>query len=175
MEKNSWWSLFQSLMWQKWCRHLWDLLGSGALCGGSCVSLVLEQVVMQSHPGCRSPRSCSPSAVLAALQGLSTDLIKKKEIPCSVAWCCVVPSWVMVEWLMQVFISGRGKRGKVFWASIRSCFSDKCSSKQMWVLSLLVPLEPPIRASYMVPLGRESCISGVTPYCWGNGEGNSCV
>lgn len=69
----------------------------------------------------------------------------------------------------------KGKRGKVFWASIRCCFSDKCSSKQMWVLSLLVPLEPPIRASYMVPLGRESCISGVTPYCWGNGEGNSCV
>lgn len=27
----------------------------------------------------------------------------------------------------------------------------------------------------LVPLGRESCISGVTPYCWGNGEGNSCV
>lgn len=67
------------------------------------------------------------------------------------------------------------KEGKSFLAAVRPCFSDLCSAKQMWVLSHLVPLEPPIRACYMVPLGRESGISGVAPYCWVNGEGNICV
>lgn len=113
------------------------------------------------------PKCCSRSLTRVIYK---SDL--KKKIPCSVAWCCLVPSWGRVEWLIQMFICGRGKRGTVFWATVRPCFCDTCSAKQMWVLP---HLETPIRACYVVPLGSQSRISGVTPYCWMNGEGNSCV
>lgn len=53
---------------------------------------------MQSHAGCISPGSCFPRAVLAALQGLSTDLKKKKkEKKRNSLFCSLKLCWAILE------------------------------------------------------------------------------
>lgn len=126
-EQNLWWPLFESLMWQEWHSHPWDLLGSGALC-----EWLMWVTGLQSRWWCtavlatcyKSPASCFSSAVQAALQGLSTNLINYYSLFNSLRLCCAVLRQGRTIIEMAVF-----GRGKVFWATMRiklpsSCFFD---------------------------------------------------